>query len=149
MTEQDDTARAPELEELRDELAELREEAAAEDLGGGGAPRPGGQSPAPDDTTERLLSQLLGLAFPILAPAWRVQPAECEILAGAWAPVLDKYAPGLVSSFGIEVQAVAVTLAIIGPRLRMPRKLPEEDGQGSDGARAAVELEGERAGEDG
>lgn len=77
----------------------------------------------PEQPTAEVLAQVIGPAFMILAPAWCVQDQEIVMLSESYAKVIDKYFPGGVS-LGPEVGAVMVTLAIIGPRLRLPRKLP-------------------------
>ena len=84
---------------------------------------PGAAAAPPQPSTADVLGPLIGAAFRIVAPAWGVSEAEARELAGAWAPVLDKYFPdGLVLS--IEFNAVIVTLALIGPRWGKPRQLP-------------------------
>lgn len=91
-------------------------------------PAPGEQLP-PDNQVEadldsaELLAGVIGPLFVILAPAWEVTAPEVDALASAYGKVLDKYFPGGLS-MGPELGAVMATVAVIGPRLRLPRKEP-------------------------
>lgn len=77
----------------------------------------------PPLSTADVLGPLIGAGFRIVAPAWGVSEAEARDLAGAWAPVLDKYFPGGIA-LSVEFNAAIVTLALIGPRWGKPRQLP-------------------------
>lgn len=68
-----------------------------------------------------LLRDVLGLGFGVLAPAWGVSPEEVEALAGAYAPLLQKYFPDGVSGSAVELTAAIATVGIIGRRLGTPR----------------------------
>jgi len=81
-----------------------------------------------DEQAAAMLSQLIQITAAIVCPAWGLQPAECDQLAGAYIPVINKYWPGM--EIGPEATAIIVTGAIIGPRLGKPRKV--ENG-GKDG----------------
>jgi len=86
--------------------------------------------------TKQALVMVIGPAFSLLAPAWNVQDQEVEALADAYAALLDKYWPGGLQGFGVEINALLITLAVFGPRLKMPRKIEEKvvtEGEG-DGA---------------
>lgn len=69
-----------------------------------------------------------GLALPtfeILTPNWGVTAAECKLLGTAYAPVLHKYFPdGPTAS--PELTALLATIAIMGPRIGKPMRLPAE-----------------------
>ncbi len=123
-----------------DPVAELeqRAEALESEVAGEGDP---GVAPEPETAsvpTEQILLPVISAAFAILAPAWQVSAGECRQLAQAWAVVVDKYFPDLPS--GPELQAVIITLAVVGPRLGKPRREPEpekrEEGEGAGGAYA-------------
>lgn len=77
---------------------------------------------------EEVLTMCLGMTFGIVAPNWNVTEAESKELAKAYAGVLDKYFPGGMQSFGVEVGAALVTVAVIAPRIGKPR-LPVEPRQ--------------------
>ena len=70
-----------------------------------------------------LLTHLLGPGFAVMAPGWGVTTQEVETLAGAYSPLLAKYFPDGPGKFGPEISAALVTVAIIAPRLTMPRQL--------------------------
>lgn len=61
-----------------------------------------------------------------MAPAWNVSAAEVEQLADCYALLLDKYFPGGVGQVGPELGAALVTLAVIGPRWSLPRRIEEK-----------------------
>jgi hypothetical protein len=52
-----------------------------------------------------------------------------DALAGAYAAVLQKYFPEGPGQFGPELAAVFTTVAIIGPRLKMPRTTRKDAGE--------------------
>lgn len=121
MTGSSDT---PEFDPVLAAAEAIDAEVHAEPLQPGAEPEPA-EPAAPEIDTAELLANLLQPAFVILAPAWEIKPAESQALAGAWAPVIDKYFPNL--SMGVELQAALVTLAIIGPRLgRAPKPKPKQ-----------------------
>ncbi len=86
--------------------------------------------------TKQALVMVIGPAFSLLAPAWNVQDQEVDALSDAYAALIDKYWPGGLQGFGVEINALLITLAVFGPRLKMPRKLekPVEQEGGGDGA---------------
>lgn len=71
-------------------------------------------------TTGELIAALLEPTFQIMAPAWNVSSGECSMLGEAYGAVVDKYFPNF--SFGVELSAVMVTLAVFGPRWGQPMK---------------------------
>jgi len=73
---------------------------------------------------KEIIEQIAGPAFQVLAPGWNIQPVEVATLAEAYAGLLNKYLPDGPGNIGPELGAALVTVAIIGPRLKMPRKLP-------------------------
>lgn len=99
----------------------------------GGAPSPASPAntstelalapPPPPPDTKKELAVLLGPLFSILAPNWNVTPDEVDIVAEAYADVINKYFPGGLS-LGVEVNALMATALIFGPRLGTPRKAP-------------------------
>lgn len=86
----------------------------------------------PDLPTKDIVLMAVSPLIDILAPAWGVTDQEKEMLAGAYAPVIDKYFPDVGMS--VEFSAIAVTAIIFAPRLSMPRKIeqPEEGDNGAE-----------------
>jgi len=78
------------------------------------------------EETKKILMGVIVPAFALLAPGWQVQNAECEMLADAYAQLIDKYFPDGIGKFGVEINATLVTLAIFAPRLAIPRKQQSE-----------------------
>lgn len=93
------------------------------------------RQPPPADTgpdTGDVIAALIGPLFGVLAPAWSVTDGEVTELGRAWGPVVDKYWPGGLSAFGCELNAALITLAVVGPRLRLPRQVqPAESAEGA------------------
>lgn len=88
--------------------------------GGGGPELEGEGGAAVDDLpTDQVLLMAIGPLFDVICPNWKVSPEEKQALAGAYAPVVDKYFGGV--SMGVELQAVAITAMIIAPRIGTPR----------------------------
>lgn len=124
-TKPQDTAADPVLEEEQappkmgaEQAAEFRALAAE----AAGDPGQAGPGPAPGEpSTKELLAPLVSFTFDALAPAWNVQQAEKEALTEAYAGVIDKYWPEGVGAFGVELNALLITAAILGPRMRLPR----------------------------
>lgn len=72
-----------------------------------------------------VLGMILGPGFELLAPAWNIQKQEVDALAEAYAVLIEKYFPGGLTTFGAEINAALVTIAILAPRIKMPRKIEE------------------------
>jgi hypothetical protein len=89
------------------------------------------KSPAPEIPTEQLVLMLVGPLFDILAPAWEVTDGEKQLIAAAYAPVIDKYFPDL--DLGPELGAVAVTALVFGPRYSKPRRVEKKEEGRDDG----------------
>lgn len=75
--------------------------------------------------TDQVLIMAMSPLFDVLAPNWSVSTEEKQALAGAYAPVIDKYFGGV--SVGVELQAVIVTVMIFAPRLSVPRVAVQEE----------------------
>jgi len=127
-----DNQEAPANPGLDDEIARLEQKAAQFAPVNPGQP-PGHQA-LPVDGSAQLIKEyseiLTALYSPtalILAPGWGLQPEEINALAEGHAPVFAKYFPS-VGSFGPEIGAALVTIAIFSPRvaLKLPRKLPKQ-----------------------
>ena len=73
--------------------------------------------------TGEVLALVMGPAFEVLAPNWKISDSEARQLANAYGAVIDKHFPGALGNFGIELTAVVMTLAVIAPRMHKPRKL--------------------------
>ncbi len=121
----------PELDagRIEAEMAALSSEAGSDDLdaltgqtGELDAARKAGEA-----EYNALLCGLLGPMFLIIAPGWNVQQSEVEMLAGAYSALLQKYFPDGPGNFGPELGAVAITIAVVGPRLRLARKPKTEE----------------------
>lgn len=113
---------APEHESLED-IAAAAEQAEQEYI-----PRdePGAEtkeSPAEISTAE-LLAAVLKPTFAIVCPAWKITDKETQSLADAYGKVLDKYFPDL--SFGVELEALMITVIVFGPRYGKPSKVEEK-----------------------
>lgn len=85
------------------------------------------QQQEPEVPTAEVLQAVIHPAFVLLAPNWNVQPEESAALAEAYAPVIDKYFPDAGSGMGPELMAVTVSLAVLGPRLAIPRKAQAQE----------------------
>ena len=79
--------------------------------------------PQPDIPTAEMLAAALVPMFSMLCPNWCVTNEECSQVAAAWGPVLDKYLPDWATKFGVEVNAVLITVLVFGPRWSTPRKI--------------------------
>lgn len=122
-TKEPESAAAAPPPEAAAELAALRSEFDP----GGADPQP---EPPPEDAgppTSELIKPIVVMLFRIGAPAWEVADAEHAALAEAYAAVLDKWFPGGV--FGVELNALILTAAIVGPRLAMPTHPPEPEAE--------------------
>lgn len=75
------------------------------------------------------LEAILVPGFAVLAPNWNITGGDVETLAAAYAPLLQKYWPGGIEKVGPELGAAFATVAILGPRLRTPRKLPAPEAE--------------------
>lgn len=95
---------------------------------------------AQEVTTAEVLRPLMRAGFDILAPKWKVSDEESSQLAMAYAAVLDKYFPdGVMGRWGAEFNAIILTVAIIGPRLKIaPRDVSKEKQEAAP--RSSVEL---------
>lgn len=120
------TAAAPEeLEGLAAEAAALEGETI---VNGAAAPEPKQAGPS----TAELLLPVVGLMCGLFCPAWNIQQVEQQALAEAYGAVVDKYFPDGIN-FGVELNALLITAAIIGPRLKMPRTVVNEGAESGGG----------------
>lgn len=90
---------------------------------------PGGGTPPPQQPkieTAAVLEGILGPAFATIAPNWRVSAMETKQLAIAYGGLIDKYFPDGLGEYGAEIAACVVTLAVFGPRLRVPPRAEEK-----------------------
>lgn len=81
--------------------------------------------------TADVLEQVFGGAFAFLAPNWGVTDHEVRQLAECYGGLFDKYLPGGMGDYGLEINAIFVTIGVFLPRKGMDRKLPEPE-QGAD-----------------
>ncbi|MCU7841829.1 MAG: hypothetical protein KZQ94_20945 [Candidatus Thiodiazotropha sp. (ex Troendleina suluensis)] len=72
-----------------------------------------------------LVYPVLSQGFGILCPAWGITEDECRTLSDAYGALVDKYAKDTVfmEAYKKEITAVVMTAMIIGPRMKIPRKL--------------------------
>lgn len=127
----------PGLDSLAAEAARLDQEG----IQAFGDPEPTPEAaPKPEITTAEVLRPLMRAGFDILAPKWKVSDEESSQLATAYAAVLDKYFPdGVMGRWGAEFNAIILTVAIIGPRLKIaPRDAPKEKTEAAP--RSPIEL---------
>lgn len=106
-----------------EELDALARSGAEQDAVDAPPPAPG-EAPAPEPPkmpTDQVCEFVLTPLFGILCPNWNLQQSEIRHLSEAYAAVIDKYFPDL--DFGPELGALVVTVAILGPRMKTPRKL--------------------------
>lgn len=82
---------------------------------------PGATGPSQAEQYAELFGQVLTPAFALLAPNWNIQPAEVAALSEAYGALAAKYLPE-VGEVGPEISAALVTVAILAPRVRLPRK---------------------------
>lgn len=105
-----------------DTLSAIAQQASNDESSGIGGTDSQDQEADQDDlSSEELLSPVIKLSSDLFAPLWGVQQEEADALAKVWAPVADKWFPGLSGSVGVEFNAAIVTLAVFGPKIMMPR----------------------------
>lgn len=84
------------------------------------------QSVAPEGPpTAEIIFPVVSMAFDLVAPNWAVGEGEKKALSEAYGALLDKYFPDAINSFGVELQALLITAAIVAPRLRVPRRVED------------------------
>jgi hypothetical protein len=88
---------------------------------------------APEPSTAEILKPVLGMGFGILAPNWQVSDSEVEQLSECYGQLVDKYFPKGVGNYGLEINAIMLTGAIVLPRLKMPRKAAPQPETEKDG----------------
>lgn len=108
---------APILDSVADDVAAMQAEL------GEPTPTANSEPTQPDIPTADVLTAVMVPMFATLCPNWNVTNEECSNVAQAWGPVLDKYLPDWVTRFGVEVNAVLITLLVFGPRWSTPRKI--------------------------
>ena len=81
-------------------------------------------------STSDVLYPLISFGCDLGCPNWMVQDAEKKALSDGYADMIDKYWPGGVSKFGVELNALLMTAAIFGPRVAKgipARDLPKRE----------------------
>lgn len=131
MTEQannQDTGAAIDGEELAAMAAELEQDEAPESAG-----ELVEQAEGPP--TAEIIQPIIDLACGVMAPNWHIQKGERQAMAEAYGDLLDKYFPEGLGDYGVELNALLCTAAVLGPRVakrippREPPKKPEKDHQ--------------------
>ena len=91
----------------------------------------GSTAPPGAPSAAEMLRPLVDFGVDVFCPGWEVQDQEREHLANAYGALVEKYAPGGITAFSVEMQAALVTAAIFGPRVAagMPRRTNHEDEQ--------------------
>lgn len=127
-------AQAPVMDSVAEDVAAMQAELGAQTQSTAETP------PPPDIPTAEMLNAVLVPMFATLCPAWSVTNDECKQVAQAWGPVLDKYLPDWATRFGLEVNAVLITVLVFGPRWSTPRKIVDvkKDQQETPGAAVAT-----------
>ncbi|PLA73514.1 hypothetical protein CYQ88_10855 [Hydrogenovibrio sp. SC-1] len=75
----------------------------------------------PEIPTKELIQPIVNFATAVMAPNWEIQAEENEMLADAYSSLLDKYFPNAMGNFGVELNALLITAAVLTPRLGKPR----------------------------
>jgi len=89
-----------------------------------------GPAVAVDEEMRGLIGGVLGMGFAVLAPNWQIRPEEVEQLTDVYSALLSKYCPDGLGNYGVEISALMLTAAVIGPRLGTPRlEIPAPKGK--------------------
>ncbi len=122
-----------EKELLSEDIARLESEANLDAMPSEPSAAEVAQANRDQEELEQAFNMLLGSTFDIFCPAWNIQPEETKQLSAAYAAIIEKYFPGGVSRFGVEINAVLITAVIFAPRAKMPRKVkPKDDNNASE-----------------
>ncbi|TVL36224.1 hypothetical protein [Shewanella xiamenensis] len=103
--------------------------AAAQQIEGGGlqAENQGYQpTQAAHVSGSELIAPIVGLTCAIFAPNWNISPEEQQALADSYGALIDKYFPEGAGAFGVELNALIITGAILAPRFKTPRHAEKE-----------------------
>jgi hypothetical protein len=100
----------------------------AEAMSGGVSPSGPVTAGQVEPDTAEIIDSILQMGFGILAPNWGVTPGECKELSKSYGALFDKYFPGGMGEYGLELTAVMGTAAVILPRIKRPRKLEKQTG---------------------
>ncbi|MCS6128887.1 hypothetical protein G3485_17355 [Shewanella baltica] len=73
-----------------------------------------------------LIAPIIGLACMAFAPNWNIAPEEQQALAESYGALIDKYFPEGAGAFGVELNALIITGAILAPRFKTPRHAEKE-----------------------
>ncbi|WP_025822955.1 hypothetical protein [Shewanella marina] len=118
-----------------DEFAQIEQQ--ANELEPSQIPNLAENTPAePTVSGAELIAPVIGLACSVLAPNWQIKPEEQQALAESYGAIADKYFPNGVSAFGVELNALLITAAILTPRLGQPRHEPKEQDNQEDESHA-------------
>lgn len=79
-------------------------------------------------STSEVLYPLISFGCDLGCPNWQIQDAEKQGLAEGYADLIDKYWPGGIGQFGVELNALLMTAAIFGPRVAkgIPARIEKE-----------------------
>lgn len=77
--------------------------------------------------TSEILYPVISLASGLLAPNWGITEEENKALSESYGVLVDKYVPNIGGSFGVELNAIIITGAILMPRLGKPAKIEAEE----------------------
>ncbi|NKF52785.1 hypothetical protein G3R49_19700 [Shewanella sp. WXL01] len=81
---------------------------------------------APHVSGAEIIAPVVQLGCALLAPNWDIQPEEQQALADSYGALIDKYFPDGAGSFGVELNALLITGAIVTPRLGKPRRIEKD-----------------------
>lgn len=116
-----DTGAAIDTSELQSIAAELEAEEKQETAGEL-------EEQAEGPSTSEVIYPLISFGCDLGCPNWMVQAGEKKALADGYADMIDKYWPGGIGAFGVELNALLMTAAIFGPRVAkgIPAREPKE-----------------------
>ncbi|MEW8411362.1 MAG: hypothetical protein AB2696_21220 [Candidatus Thiodiazotropha sp.] len=100
----------------------------AEAISGGVSPSSPVSPGQVEPDTAKIIESILQMGFGIVAPNWGVTPGECNELSKAYGALFDKYFPGGMGKYGLELTAIMGTAAVVLPRIKKPRKLEQAPG---------------------
>lgn len=87
-------------------------------------------------TTAEILEPLVSFGCDLACPNYRIKSDEKKELSESYGELIDKYFPGGIGNYGVELNALLVTAAIFGPRVAkgIParEKPPEKASEGRE-----------------
>lgn len=78
-------------------------------------------------STAEVLQPVIDLVCAIAAPNWEIKAGERQAMAESYGELVDKYFPDGMGAWGVELNALLVTTAIIGPRVASGKPRVKEE----------------------